>query len=168
MANPSPIAGVVPPEYAEATITTTWPSNAATGLGRLLGRLYSIRAGVWIFTVGNIVALLSIPVALGLFFYLLAPGVARRYRLTNRRVLIESGVTLKPLSWVDLTEFDAIVIEVLPGQAWYPAGDLIFSKGPIETFRLQGVPRPEGFRNTCLEAQRAHTAVKRIRELAHA
>jgi hypothetical protein len=159
-----PIAGVVPPEYAEVTIATVWPTNASTRLGRLLGRLYAIRVGVGIFTVGNLIALLSIPIALGLFFFLLAPGVVRRYRLTNRRVVIERGLSPKPESWVNLEDFDAIDVEVLPGQGWYPAGELIFRKGPVETFRLHGVPRPEGFRHTCLEAQRAYTAVKRIRD----
>jgi hypothetical protein len=159
-----PIAGVVPPEYAEVTITTVWPSNASTALGRFLGRLYSIRAGIGILTVGNLIAVLSIPLALGLFFYLLAPGIMRRYRLTNRRVIIERGLSARPESWVTLDDFDAIDIEVLPGQAWYPAGELIFRKGQIETFRLHGVPRPEGFRHTCLEAQRAYSSVKRIRE----
>lgn len=170
MASSQPIAGVVAPEFAEATITTVWPSNASTGLGRLLGQLYSIRAGIGVLTVGNMVALCSIPLALGLFFFLLLPGVARRYRLTNRRVIIENGVTLKPMSWVGLADFDTITIEVLPGQQWYPAGDLIFYKGQIETFRLLGVPRPEGFRHTCLAAQRAHVSVKRHRdtELANA
>ncbi len=165
MAVRQPIAGVVPSELSEATITTVWPSIASTGMGRLLGRLYSLQWGVSFLTVGNLIALLSIPVALGLFFLLLMPGVCRRYRLTNRRVLIENGVTLKPESWVDLANFDSITLEFLPGQDWYPAGELIFHKGQIETFRLQGVPRPEGFRHTCLSAHRSHIAVKAQREI---
>jgi hypothetical protein len=160
-----PIAGVVPPEYAEATITIVWPSNASTALGRALGQLYSIRVGVGIFTVGNLIALLSIPVALALFFFLLLPGITRRYRLTNRRVVIEKGLSAQPEKWVLLEDFDDIDIVVLPGQAWYPAGDMIFRKGQVESFRLSGVPRPAGFRNTCLEAQRASVSVKRVRAM---
>ena len=37
-----PIAGVSPPQLSEATIMTVWPSLAATGIGRGLGRLYAI------------------------------------------------------------------------------------------------------------------------------
>ena len=59
-----------------------------------------------------------------------------------------------------LDDFDSIDIVVLPGQPWYKAGEMIFRKGPIETFRISGVSRPESFRRTCLESQRAFTSVK--------
>ena len=60
-----PIAGVTPAEWLEATITTVWPSIAAYPSGQLLGRLYSIRwPDIYIFRLGNLLALLSIPYAL--------------------------------------------------------------------------------------------------------
>jgi hypothetical protein len=79
-----------------------------------------------------------------------------RYRLTNRRLVVQKG--LRPLDerWVDFDRFDSIEIQVLPGQEWYPAGDLIFRNGPIETFRLAGVSRPETFRHTCLAARQGY------------
>lgn len=164
MAAQQPIAGVAPSDLAEVTITTVFPSNASTGLGRFLGQLYSIQVGVPPLTVGNLIALLSIPVALALFFFLLAPGICRRYRLTNRRLIIERGLAAVPESWVSLDDFDSIEIYALPGQAWYPAGEMIFRKGQLETFRLHGVPRPEPFRQTCLKAARARQSVKKARE----
>ena len=74
-----------------------------------------------------------------------------RYRLTNRRVLVEQPFGGGEQQSVSLDRFDTVTLEVLPGQEWYPAGDLIFRNGPIETFRLSGVPHPEGFRHTCLK-----------------
>lgn len=156
------IAGVAPPEAGEVTIMTVWPSIAGTEMGRTLGRLYLIKAGAGnILTVGNLIALASIPVALGLFTMKLMPGVFRRYRLTNRRVVVESGFTGKPERWVPLDEFNTVELVVLPGQQWYRAGDLVFRKGPIETMRLNAVPQPETFRQTCLKAQRSYVGVQR-------
>jgi hypothetical protein len=62
---------------------------------------------------------------------------------------------------VDLDRFDNVQVEVLPGQAWYNAGDLIFKLGNVETFRLEGVSRPESFRQVILKARMAHAGVKR-------
>ena len=156
------IAGVTPPETAEATIMTVWPTLAATGLGRFLGRLYSIRLGIGWLSLGKIIALLSIPVALPLFFAMLLPPMARRYRLTNRRVAIEKGLRGAAERWVELNRFDAIDVVVRPGQAWYPAGDLVFRNGQVETFRLLGVSRPETFRRTCLKARQGYVTVQQV------
>ncbi len=90
-----PIAGVCPSQVDEATIMVTWPSISATWLGRLLGRAYNIKwPNIYIFRLGNLLALLSIPLALALYFYRLAPSVLGMplhgsfYKLTNRRVLV--------------------------------------------------------------------------------
>jgi hypothetical protein len=161
------IAGVAPPELSEVTIMTVWPSIGMTGLGRSLGRAFQSRLGVGnIFTLGNILKLATIPITLGLFFaMLLVPGLNRRYRLTNRRLLIEAGLSPKIQSAVLLDDFDAIDLETLPGQEWYPCGEMIFRKGKVETFRLSAVPRPESFAQVCLKAQRAYSSVKNV--MAH-
>jgi hypothetical protein len=175
------IAGVSPPEGGEVTIMNVWPSLAALAGGRFWGRLYGNRSGFALFgipvTIGRIIALVSIPFVLPVFFLMLLPCLifvpkwgplprvyvsnpwARRYRLTNRRVIVERLSGEEDAS-VSLDNFDAIDVVILPGQQWYPAGDLVFRKGKIETFRLAGVPRPETFRQTCLKAQQAHTTVK--------
>ena len=158
-----PIAGVTPAETKEVTIMTVFPTMGDTGLGRLIGRLCGNRIGFGFFTLGKLFALALIPVALGLFFARLAPGVLTRYRLTNRRVIVEKGLTAVAERWVDLDRFDAIDIEVLPGQEWFPAGDLIFRQGVIETFRLAGVSRPDTFRHTCLSAQRGYLGARASR-----
>ena len=62
------IAGVTTPDQKEATVMTVWPSVAAMSLaglplGQMLGQLYSINVGFYIFTVGNLFCLLMIPIA---------------------------------------------------------------------------------------------------------
>jgi hypothetical protein len=161
------IAGVAPPELSEVTIMTVWPSIAITGLGRFLGTAFQSRLGVGnILTLGNFLKLATIPVTLGIFFaMLLVPGMNRRYRLTNRRLLIEAGLSPKVTSAVLLDDFDAIDLEVLPGQEWYPCGEMIFRKGKVETFRLSAVPHAESFKQVCLKAQRGYASVKSV--MAH-
>ena len=158
----SAITGVTPPRLGEATIMTVWPSIAMFPLGRALGMLYCIRSGFWIFTVGNLLMLLSIPVVLLLYFARLLPGVRRRYTLSNRRVVVQRGIFAKPERWVSLDDFDTINIEIGPGQGFYHAGQLIFKHGDVETFRLAAVTRPETFRHTCLAARKAYVEVQRI------
>ena len=153
------IAGVVPPSVREATVMSVWPSVASTGLGRALGRLYRIRDGLGPVSVGRLALLATVPLGLMLYLSLRLPWAIRRYRLTNRRVIIERGVNPVVEQYADLDRFDAIDVVVRPGQEWYAAGDLVFRKGQIETLRLVGVSRPESFRRTCLEARQGYVAV---------
>jgi hypothetical protein len=161
-----PIAGVAPPKLGEATIMTVWPSLAATSIGRSLGQLYAIGGGSPPFTLGHLIALLSIPLVVPLYFHKLVaavlpglPGAAQRYVLTNRRVVIRAGLRPLDVRWVELDRFDSITVVVRPGEAWYHAGDLVFKLGQIETFRLDGVVRPEVFRHICMSARQGYLGV---------
>ncbi len=69
---------------------------------------------------------------------------------------------------VTLDRFDSVEVDVLPGQAWYHTGDLVFNLGAVETFRISGVPRPETFRHTCIKAQMSHAGVAKAREVGAA
>lgn len=155
------ITGVTPFQSGEATVMTVWPSICALAIGRWIGRICMI-GGKSPWAIGKLLALLLIPVAINVFFHMLSPWGARRYRLTNRRVIVEKG--LKPVEdrSVEFDRFDTIEVEVLPGQEWFPAGDLVFKKGAVETFRLSGVPRPETFRQTCLKARQSYEGVKKL------
>jgi hypothetical protein len=158
----TPIAGCAPSSISESTIMTVWPSNAAYGIGRVLGTQYAMRfPDIYIFRIGNLIALLSIPVALAIYLYRIAPFVGQRYTVTNRRVVVQRGIQAKDDRSVDLDRFDSVQVEVLPGQAWYNAGDLVFKLGNVETFRLDGVSRPESFRQVILKARMAHAGVKK-------
>ena len=159
------IAGVAAPEQSEVTVMTVWPSVSAMSLlglplGEMLGRLYNIRAGFYIFTVGNLICLLSIPVALVLYFKRIGPFVGQRYRLTNRRVVVERGLSHVEEKSVQLDHFDRIELRVRPGQEWYDSGDLVFMDGSVEKFLLEGVSRPEAFRMVCEKARQGYVGVK--------
>ena len=158
------IAGVSPASVAETTVMTVWPSVAKFGLGRLLGRAYENRTGTYIFRLGNLIALASIPIALGLYFLRIAPVIGARYRLTNRRIVVLRGLTAVEDKAIELDRFEKIDIEVQPGQAWYDAGDLVFRSGNIEKFRLEGVSRPAAFRVACQKSHAAFVGVKRSLE----
>lgn len=165
------ISGVSPASVQETTIMTVWPSNAMFGLGRWLGLLYAQRfPDIYFLRIGNLWALLSIPIALVLFFMRVAPWIGQRYTLTNRRVVVYKGLLIEEERSVALDRFDRIDIDVLPGQDWYYAGDLVFRLGNVETFRLPGVSRPEAFRSQVIKAHMAYVGVKKAlaRELAHA
>ena len=157
---PQAIAGVTPSQSQEMTVMIVWPSIARLPLGRFLGRLYECPYGFYIFTVGNILALLSAPLAMVLYFLKVLPGIAIRYRLTNRRVVVERGMLGVYERGVELDRFNAIDIEVRPGQAWFDAGDLVFRLDQTETFRLAGVSRPDAFRRTCLKSQQSFTGIR--------
>ncbi len=158
----SSISGVVPPSVAEATIMTVWPSVASTGLGKALGRLYRIREGFGPVSIGRLSLLATIPIGLVLYLSLRLPWAIKRYRLTNRRVAIEVGINPRVVQYVALDNFDAIDVDVSPGQEWFAAGDLIFRRGQIETLRLAGVSRPESFRRACLSAHLAYAGVAKL------
>ena len=125
-----PIAGVTPSELAEVTCKVVWPTIGATRAGRLVGRLAAMRLGLGeFFTLGKLLAVATIPLSLAVFGWQLMPCVCRRYTLTNRRIIIRKGLMGVDGRWISLDEFDSIDIEVLPGQEWLHAGDLVFRHG---------------------------------------
>ena len=177
------IAGVVSDQEKEITVMTVWPSISATAYGRWWGRRYENELGITLFgvpvTVGRLMALVSIPFILPLYFHMLVPKLpfvvfgfpnpgCLRYRLTNRRVVVEQAFGGDEQQSVSLDRFDTVEIETLPGQGWYPAGDLIFRNGQIETFRLSGVPHPQAFRQTCLKAHTGFVGVQKARHMGAA
>lgn len=138
---------------------STWPSVAGSAAGQFFGRLFLIDLGPWPVTLGNLLALASIPLMLGLYLTMRLPWAITRYRLTNRRVTIDRGIAWKVEQYVDFDRFDSVEVEIKPGQEWYPAGDLVFRLGNTETFRLLGVRRPEVFRQAVLKVQQSYVSV---------
>lgn len=162
---------------------TVWPSLSATASGQFWGRLYGIPIGFRVFgvpvTVGRFFALLSIPFMVALYFLMRLPrfpgvivGIKNpwcwQYRLTNRRLVVENPFGGGEIKSISLDRFDAIDVVVQPGQAWYKAGDLVLRHGQTETFRIAGVPRPETFRHTCLNAHMSFVGVQRARQMGAA
>ena len=143
------------PELIEKKIMTVWPGIGSMALGRWVGRMAGNRLGYGFFTLGKLLALATIPVSLVVYLWRLMPGACRRYTLTNRRLIIQHGLTAKDGPSIGLDEFDAIEVAVLPGQDFLHAGELVFQREGKEVFRLRGVSRPEAFRQVCLKARNA-------------
>ena len=158
-----PIVGVVPSELAEVTCKVVWPTIGAYRAGRIVGQLAAVPIG-WgeFFTLGKLLAIAAIPLSLVVYAWQLMPFVCRRYTLTNRRIIVRKGLSAVDGRWISLDEFDSIDVEVLPGQKWLRAGDLIFRRGGTQVLRLAGVSRPEVFRQVCLTAQNALVSVQTV------
>ncbi len=137
---------------AERISKVVWPTIGATGCGRLVGQLCAVRVGIGtFFTLGKLLAVATIPISLGVFAWQLLPGLMRRYCLTNRRILVQKGLTRVEEGSIGLDEFDTVEIRVLPGQEWLHTGEMVFLRDGLEVFRLAGVPRPQIFREVCLK-----------------
>jgi hypothetical protein len=147
----------------EATMKTIWPSIGAKAPGRIVGLMAGFTPpGDRFRILGRLGAAVSIPLALCVYAWMRMPGVIRRYRITNHRLLVLAGLSMRVKTELNLDAFDSIRIEVLSGQAWLNAGDLVFSSQGQDLLRLPGVGRPEVFRMACLKAQAALVAVDRV------
>ena len=109
------IAGVSPPSVKETTVMTVWPSVASTSLGKTLGRLFRIKDGFGPVSIGRLALLTCIPIGLMLYLSLRLPWAIQRYRLTNRRVIVERGLNARIQQFVDFDKFDSIELVVEPG-----------------------------------------------------
>ena len=158
------IAGVVPPGSGEVDSMTIWPTIGSYALGRTVGKLSANRIGWGFFTLGKVLALVTIPISLVAFAWRLLPFVARRYTLTNQRVVVQKGLSKTEERSIGLDQFDAIEVRVTPGQEFFHAGDLIFKRGSEEVLTLSGVSRPEPFRQVCLKTQTALLSVRAVLE----
>jgi hypothetical protein len=126
--------------------------------------MYDWGRGGYILTLGNLIALLTAPGGAKLYLLRVAPGVALRYRLTNRRIIVERGWSAKEEKSVELDRFDSIEVSRRPGMRWFDHGDLVFKLGQVETFRLEAVPRPQQFKSVCWKAHMAYRGVKQALE----
>ena len=152
-------------DVVETTVTTEWPSICVYPSGKWLGKLYSIRwPDISILRIGNLLALLSIPHALLLYFSRVVPKTGIRYRLTNRRLLVERGMGHEVERSIELESFDDVQAEQLAGQAWYDAADLVLFQAGEEVFRIGSVCHPETFRQILLKTQRAYVSVLAVRQ----
>lgn len=152
LANPSvnhrqAVTGVMPPQLGEALIREAWPtvaglSPALASLGKSLTRTF-------------ILAPLGFLLLLPLFALKFAPFICRRYTLTNRRLMIQRGLKPAPAEQVALADIEDIRFDPKAVDPFFISGTLeILSKGRV-VLTLPGVPEPEGFRQTILNARSA-------------
>jgi hypothetical protein len=140
------VAGLVPPEVAEALIREEWPSVAVfsgpASLGRILICSIALAPLGW---------MLLLPV----YFLKILPFIAKRYTLTNRRLMIRRGLKPVPSHEVALCDIDEVRVRKDANSAFYRAGSLeIISKGR-SVLTIPGVPEPDSFRLSILNSAKA-------------
>jgi hypothetical protein len=140
------VTGVVPPERAEALIRETWPgvndTPALAGAARGLMRTIVLAPLAW---------LLLAPC----YFKKVLPFIAKRYTLTNRRIMIRRGLKPKPSHEVPLAEVEDARLEEGSFDRFFRTATLeIISKGQV-ALRLRAVKDPESFRRAILNAKAA-------------
>lgn len=144
----------------EAIVMVTHPSIAATGLGRKLGELVeSVPAKVGGVKLSYLLAIPFAPMAVAPFAWLRLFGEV--YVLTNRGVQKRAALGDRLLSEIPLSQIAEVRIDTQPGQAFFPAADLVFiDKAGKVAFRLEGVRHPDVFRQIILEARDARKQVE--------
>ncbi len=141
------VTGVVPPQLGEAVIREVWPSvlgcapgsEAIAGLSLALSNTIVLRPLAW---------LLLLP----LFLKKITPLAAKRYVLTNRRLMLVRFGRKVPYREIPLADIDTVRVVPDSVSSHYRAGNLeVVSKGQV-ALTLRGVPEPESFRLAVLNA----------------
>ncbi len=147
------VTGVVPPQVGEALIREKWPSV----IGGPLGGLARLAQGLSDTIILRPLAWLLL---LGPFVLKIAPFVARRYQLTNRRLLIGRFGSTRPVQEIALADIEDVRIEPNSFNTYYRAATLeVISKGQV-ALRLPGVSDTESFRLAILNACNAWAPVR--------
>jgi uncharacterized membrane protein YdbT with pleckstrin-like domain len=131
---------------AEKVIREVWPSvtviPAAAALGKTLIRSIVLAPLGW---------LLLLPI----YFLKILPFAAKRYTLTNRRLMIQRGLKPKPSHELALIAIDDAQIVESTIDTFYRSATIDVLSGGKVVLQLPGVPDPESFRHAVLDA---HTA----------
>jgi hypothetical protein len=140
------IAGVVPPELGEAMIRQVLPSvtvaPATATLCEKMMRTIVLAPVAWM--------ILALP-----YFKKIMPGTAKRYTLTNRRLMVRTGWKMTPAKEIALADIEDARVQEGSYSHFYRSGTLeIVSKGQV-ALSLHGVPEPESFRRAILNAKMA-------------
>lgn len=141
------VTGVVPPQLGEGLIREAWPTllgiaPALATLGKGLMRTV-------------VLAPLGFLVILPAFLLKLAPFVCRRYTLTNRRLMVRRGWKPAAVQEVPLSAIDDVRLHADGVDPFYVSGTLeVIGNGQV-VLTLPGVPEPEGFRLTIINAVKA-------------
>jgi hypothetical protein len=140
------VTGVVPPDVGEARIREAWPSVASApaiaSLGEKLTRTIILAPLAWL-------------IMAAVYFGKLLPIAARRYTLTNRRLMIRRGWQGIPTHEVPLAKIDDVRVVYDAHSNFFRAGTLEIVEGGNVALKLPGIPEPEAFRIAILNARNA-------------
>jgi hypothetical protein len=137
---------VVPPQLGEALIREVFPSVAAMPAVATLGRKL---------VCSIVLAPAGWALMLPVYFLKILPGVARRYTLTNRRVMLRRGLKPVPSQEVKLSEIDDVRVVKDANTQFFRAATLEIVSGGKVVLTLPGVPEADAFRISILNACKA-------------
>ncbi|MBI3410039.1 MAG: PH domain-containing protein [Planctomycetes bacterium] len=140
------VTGVVSPEMGEARIREVWPSVASSagvaGLGKTLTRTILLAPLGWLLMAGA-------------YFGKVMPFLARRYTLTNRRVMIRKGWKGVVHQEVALGKIDDVRLKADDNTDFFRAATLEIVSDGQTAMIMPGVPDPESFRQAILNTRNA-------------
>jgi hypothetical protein len=141
------ITGLVTPDMGEVRIRDTWPSVAAApaiaSVGRALTRTIILAPLAWM-------------IMAAVYFAKVLPFTARRYFLTNKRVLIRRGWSGKIAAEAALDRITDVKVVTDDNTEFFRAAALhIMGDGAQPLLVLPAVPEPENFRRAILDARDA-------------
>jgi len=158
------VMGVIPPEVAEARIAVRWPSVAAYGGVAKLGASMqqtanglfrwtlnqpAVLAGLLMFVTVPLAFLLAAPAWLLMappYYLKVLPVFMTRYTLTNRRIMIQRGWSLKPVQEVKLEDIEAVKVAAGSEQPFFLAADLEILSAGKPALTLKGVKEYQQFK----------------------
>jgi hypothetical protein len=142
------VTGLMPPQLGEAIIREEWPTiigSSVPGVGAI-GRLAVLLSDTVILR--PIAWLMMLP----LFIKRVIPILGKKYRLTNKRLLIMPFGLKKPRREIALSDIDTVVLDINSYSTYFRCANLdVMSKGQV-AMRLRGVRDPESFRLAILNA----------------
>lgn len=147
------VTGVVAPQIREAMIREVWATvaahpAAATAARKLIKTIVLAPIG-W----------LLIAPLFGMRLLGFLPGLSFltvKYTLTNRRVMIRRGMKPKPTHEIPLDQIGEVRIVTDANSAFYVTGNLeVLRQDGAVAFTMAGVPEPESFRRSILQARDA-------------
>lgn len=138
------VAGLMPPQVAEAMIREVWPSVRGISSG-IAGLSSSLIRSIFLAPLGWALNAL-------LFGRKLAPFLCQRYTLTNRRLMVRRGWKPAPVQELALTDIDDVRLIADTYDPFYRSGDLQILSGGKEVLKLAAVPEPESFRQAVINA----------------
>jgi Bacterial PH domain len=138
------LTGLLPPQRGEVLIRETWPGvndvPGIAGLAHTLMRTFVLAPVAW---------LLLAPC----YFKKILPFIAKRYTLTNRRVMIRRGLKPVPTHEVGLPEIDDVRIKEGSMNGFYRTATLEIISNAQVALELPAVKDPESFRRAILNAK---------------
>jgi len=138
--------GVAPAHDGEVMIREVWPSvtimPAAAALGQKLIRSIVLAPLGWF---------LLLPI----YFLKILPFVAKRYTLTNRRLMIRRGLKATPSHEVSLDQFDDVRLVESSIDKFFRSATLEILSGSSVVLRLPAVPQADSFRRAVLDTRMA-------------